>query len=152
MSNNLYAPFYNATAEVFQLLLDTEISANKGEKSLLEDQDVVSISIGVIGDLEGEIIYFFPKGTALKMVEVMSGMELEELDAFVTSALGEIANIISGNAMTGLTEQNLTCDILPPKVVVGACDNVDCPTLQKTVQSPIGDLELIINIKAGAAV
>ncbi len=36
------------------------------------------------------------------------------MDEFVTSAISEIANIISGNVLTMLAESDLKCDILPP--------------------------------------
>ena len=48
------------------------------------------------------------------MVKIMSGMEFEEVDAFVTSAISEIANIISGNVATALSDSDIKCDILPP--------------------------------------
>jgi len=44
----------------------------------------------------------------------MSGMEFDAVDEFVTSAVSEIANIISGNVLTMLAGEDLTCDILPP--------------------------------------
>ena len=44
----------------------------------------------------------------------MSGMEFDCVDDFVTSAVSEIANIISGNVLTMLAENEIKCDILPP--------------------------------------
>ena len=46
----------------------------------------------------------------------MSGMEIEEVDDFVVSAMSEISNIISGNVMTMLAQDDLKCDILPPQL------------------------------------
>ncbi|UTW68872.1 chemotaxis protein CheC [Anaerobacillus sp. HL2] len=54
----------------------------------------------------------------LTMVKTMCGMEVTEVDMFVSSALGEVVNIISGNALTKLTEKGMVCDILPPKIIV----------------------------------
>jgi chemotaxis protein CheX len=48
------------------------------------------------------------------MVNVMSGMQFDSVDAFVTSAISEIANIISGNVLSALSENDMDCDILPP--------------------------------------
>lgn len=119
MNNPLYAPFFNATRDVFKLMLDL---SNISDKPLL-DKDVsaqdskINIEIGIIGDLQGKVIYHFPKQTSLEMVKIMSGMEFSEIDDFVTSALGEIANIISGNVMSTLSVQKISCDILSPHIL-----------------------------------
>lgn len=113
MSDNLYTPFLKATRNVFQLMLDlSEISDRPAEA--FECEDEIDVSIGVIGDLVGEVIYRFPHETSLNMVKIMSGMEIEVIDDFVTSAISEIANIISGNVLTILAGEDLKCDILPP--------------------------------------
>ena len=48
------------------------------------------------------------------MVKIMSGMQFDEIDAFVASAVSEIANIISGNVLTALSGENLNYNLLPP--------------------------------------
>lgn len=113
MTDNLYTPFLEATRNVFQLMLDlSDISDSPAEA--FECDDEVDISIGVTGDLVGEVVYRFPRETSLNMVKIMSGMEIESIDDFVTSAISEIANIISGNVLTMLAGENMKCDILPP--------------------------------------
>ncbi len=113
MLNDLHDSFFQATKNVFQLMLDlSDISDQPTEAFTYED--ALDISIGVIGELTGEVIYRFPRNTSLGMVKIMSGMELDTIDDFVTSAISEIANIISGNVLTLLAEQDVKCDILPP--------------------------------------
>lgn len=113
MSLELYTPFLSATRDVFQLMLDlSDIEDFPGQS--LAGESALNISIGVIGDLVGEVIYRFPKNTSVNMVGIMSGMEVDEVDDFVTSAIAEIANIISGNVLTLLSGSDLCCDILPP--------------------------------------
>ena len=89
-------PFVRAARDVFKLMMDLE--ATRGElwacDELMPSKEA-SVAIGVTGDLLGSILYSFPKEMTLKMVEIMSGMAIEELDSFVASALGEVANIIS---------------------------------------------------------
>lgn len=113
MTDNLYTPFLEATRNVFQLMLDlSDIAESPAEA--FECGDEVDVSIGVTGDLVGEVIYRFPRETSLYMVKIMSGMEIESIDDFVTSAISEIANIISGNVLTMLAAEDMKCDILPP--------------------------------------
>ena len=150
MNNALYPPFSKATCEVFKLMLDLDASAglpHVGE-GVGEATDDVRVSVEVTGDLTGEIYYRFPRETTLKIVNIMSGMEFDQVDEFVTSALGEIANIISGNAMTTLSEQNVTCDIQPPRIL-----NANEPLFGQgdvtviEVKTYIGEVELGMRIK-----
>ncbi|MFT4007284.1 MAG: chemotaxis protein CheX [Lacrimispora sp.] len=110
---DLYGPFLEATRNVFQLMLDlTEISDHPADSFQCEEE--LDVSIGFIGDLKGEVIYRLPRETSLGIVNIMSGMEFDAVDEFVTSAVSEIANIISGNVLTMLAGEDLKCDILPP--------------------------------------
>jgi len=113
MINNLYKTFVDATRNVFNLMLHlSEISDHPGEDFKCDEE--VDIAVSIVGDLEGEIIYRFPVSTSLNMVNIMSGMQFEAVDEFVTSAISEIANIISGNVLTELSASDLKCDRLPP--------------------------------------
>lgn len=113
MKDKLYKAFIDATHNVFKLMLNiSEVSAQPAEVFNCEDE--VDIAIGIVGDLNGEVVYRFPVETSLKMVNIMSGMQFEEVDAFVTSAISEIANIISGNVLTAISNESMKCDILPP--------------------------------------
>lgn len=148
MSETLYRPFLQATQHVFQLMLDLNDVHAEPLREAIQDLDTLEVSIGVTGDLTGQVVYSFPYETCLNMVNIMSGMEISEVDEFVTSAIGEIANIISGNVMTLLTDENVSCDILPPKLLNGevdknnyALDTVSC------IVTPLGNicLDIMLN-------
>jgi chemotaxis protein CheX len=148
MTDQIFTPFSKATQEVFKLLLDldalTDVSQQTNDAAL---GDTINIKIGLTGDFSGEIHYSFPTQTTLEMVKIMSGMEIDQIDEFVTSAMGEVANIISGNAMTGLSEQHITCDILPPEIIVGAAGcplDQPCQIVNACVHTSIGDIGLSI--------
>ena len=108
-----------------------------------------NVAIGVTGALRGTLLYSFPRSMALEMVRIMSGMEMSKLDAFVTSALSEVANIISGNALTYLAQNSLLCDISPPQVFVGENGTLTMTT-EKAIVLPliteIGTLEISISL------
>ncbi|RQD68873.1 MAG: chemotaxis protein CheX [Tindallia sp. MSAO_Bac2] len=113
-------PFVKAVNDVFTTMFDVQPE----KKSVFVKEDMVSsneanVLLGVTGDLEGAILFGFPKEMTFEMIRSMSGMEMTEINSFVASALGEVANIISGNAMIILHDSDLVCDILPPKVMVG---------------------------------
>lgn len=115
MAVDLYKPFLDATKSVFQLMLDLSDVSDRPAESFTRD-GALSVAIGVTGDLTGDVFYLFPRVTSINMVSIMSGMEVESVDDFVTSAMAEIANIISGNVLTLLSGDNLVCDILTPEL------------------------------------
>ncbi len=153
MADQLYQLFYNATRDVFSLMLDLEnITAITDDRQVATSSDgKLNIAIGVTGDLQGEIIYHFPKDTTLEMVKIMSGMDFAEIDDFVTSAIGEITNIISGKALIALSEQQVTCDILPPKFGVDApvCSDGISFITSTRISTDIGAIDLDIRLKSG---
>ncbi|NLY44769.1 MAG: chemotaxis protein CheX [Tissierella sp.] len=112
--------FYSATQDVFKLMLDLDVERGKLDvvEGLISSKEA-NVILGVTGDLKGSILFSFTKSMTLEMVKIMAGMEMNEIDNFVSSALGEVANIVGGNAITNLTEYNYTCDIVPPQVIIG---------------------------------
>ncbi|HHV38859.1 MAG TPA: chemotaxis protein CheX [Tepidimicrobium sp.] len=112
--------FYVATQEVFKTMLD--LGVEKGELRIVEDMvssKDANVLLGITGDLKGSILFGFPNDMALKMVNIMSGVDMDKIDTFVSSALGEIVNIIGGNAVTSLSNYNYMCNIAPPQIIVG---------------------------------
>jgi chemotaxis protein CheX len=143
-------PFYKATIDVFRIMLNLDVK--RGALRAVEELEPVSeanVVIGVTGDLKGSLLYSFPKEMALEMVTIMAGMAMNKLDAFVSSALGEVANIISGNAVTHLASSGLTCQISPPQVFVGRKGSLSMST-EKAVVVPlitdIGTLEVTVSL------
>ena len=143
-------PFYQATNDVLNNML--EIKTERGDLNVVEDivpGKEANVNIGVTGDLKGSVLYSFPKEMTLEVVRIMSGMELEKLDSFVTSALGEVANIISGNAVTHLKDQNFNCDIVPPQIILGQSESLSMATdkaLVLPIHTDIGDFDINISM------
>lgn len=77
--------------------------------------DDVTAIIGVSGSLEGNVLYGFSGDTAVAVVSRMMGEEVTTVsDEIGLLALGEIANMITGNAATRLSQIGYPCDISPP--------------------------------------
>jgi chemotaxis protein CheX len=152
MRNDILAPFTEAACRTLKLLLDVDADAAASEviDVCVEDEARINIAVGITGDLSGEALYRFPEQTTLEIVKMMSGMEFTEIDEFVLSALGEVANIISGNAVTDLTNRDLTCDILPPRIL----DDGELPSPGETtyvfstkIHTSIGEVEVLLQVK-----
>ena len=59
----------------------------------------------------------FPQDTALKIVSALVGAPMTSLDMDVADAIGELANIVAGNAKKGINGFNLSISL--PQVVIG---------------------------------
>ncbi len=143
-------PIYQAARDVLKTMMDLDVERGdlKKHDELISGNEA-NVAIGVTGDLSGSILFSFDKEMAFTMVESMSGMEVDELDKFVTSALGEIANIISGNAATFLQENDYDCDIVPPRVVIGENKSLSMATDKSLViplESEMGEFEINLAI------
>ncbi len=144
-------PVYEATKQIMKTMVDLDISR---EPISVSDGMVPSkeanVVLGVTGDLKGSILFSFPKQMVLNMVSSMSGLELDTIDQFVSSAMGEIANIIGGTAVTKLSENGYICDITPPQIFIGEYKSISMAS-QKSIILPImteiGKFEVIIILK-----
>ena len=92
----------------------------------------VSVSVGIIGAFEGEVVYTMNETAGLFVVgRMMMGLQVPSLhDSMAQSAICELANIISGNVATIFSCKEIAVDIKPPALRFGAVD-ADFPTMQK---------------------
>ena len=151
MTEKLYNAFVDATHNVLNLMLNiADISEHPTDDFKCDEE--VDISIGIVGDLTGEVIYRFPVSTSINIVNLMSGMEVKEVDVFVTSAISEIANIISGNVLTAISsDSDMKCDILPPvkKSKLDEDEEYEMKT-SCCITTTIGEICLEIRLNRGA--
>lgn len=80
--------------------------------------DDLTAIISISGRIEGNVLYGFSNETALAVVRRMIGEDVESYrDELGLSAIGEIANMITGSAATQLSQAGFPCDISPPVIV-----------------------------------
>ena len=102
--------------EIFNENFDTR--PVKGKVSFYTDKytaDVVA-SIGLIGDLEGNIILLIEKDVALKIASTMFQENITELDDLSLSSISELLNFIAGRMITKLFQLEYDNDITPPQI------------------------------------
>lgn len=143
--------FYKATVDVFRMMIDIEVKQGQISvtEGLISSRDA-NVILGVTGDLRGSILFSFPRDMTLEMVYIMSSMRMEEIDNFVSSALGEVANIIGGNALSNLAAANYTCDIVPPQILIGNYKSVSMANekaLRIPLSTAIGEFDITIYLK-----
>lgn len=94
----------------------------------------VSVIVGVIGEVKGQIIYSLSEDTAKNIASaMMMGMPVDAFDEMAKSAISELSNMITGNASTALASQGLEIDISPPTLVTGNNVMITTGTVQTIV-------------------
>lgn len=137
-------PFVISTVETFQKMLDLELE--KGElyiKADNEKSDVTGI-IGISGDARGVIAITFTRITALRAVSKFLGQKVLTMDDTISDAIGELINIIAGNAKQYLKDLNVYISL--PKVITGQSHSVmelkEIPTVVVPFQSKLGEFKI----------
>lgn len=113
-------PFINATRNVLETMAFTQSKAGKPflKKDNIAEGDVTGI-IGITGQSNGTISVTFDKGSILKIVSNMFGEEMNDLNGEVTDAVGELTNMISGQARKELEEKGKVFEAAIPTVISG---------------------------------
>lgn len=98
----------------------------KGNMSVKEQELTntgVSIIIGIVGKVRGNVVYNLNNQSAINIAStMMMGMPIEELDDMSKSALSEMANMLTASAATNLYNLGLPIDISTPTLLQG--DNI----------------------------
>ena len=105
MDIKLVNPFINATVTVLSTMASAE--AIPGKPYLKKDtiaRGYVTGIMGITGEANGTISVTFDKGSILCIVSKMLRENIEEMNAQVADAVGELTNMISGQARRKLEE------------------------------------------------
>lgn len=111
-------PFILSNLETFAKMVGVE--AKPGKPILKQDARLdydISGIIGLSGKVIGTVSLSFPESTALAVCNKFMSANLKEMNAEILDAVGELINIVAGNAKKGLTEFSI--EISLPSVVVG---------------------------------
>lgn len=113
-------PFINATLNVLKTMAFTDAhpceAYLKNEKLAMGD---VSGVIGITGDSAGSLSVSFPENSILVLVSNMFGEKMTEVDDEIKDAVGEITNMISGQARQELETIGVSLEAAIPTVISG---------------------------------
>jgi chemotaxis protein CheX len=120
MDVSLVNPFINATVKVLETMASTKTDPGKPflKKDKIARGDVTGI-IGITGEANGTISVTFDEGSILGIVSKMFGEELKEMNADIADAVGELTNMISGQARQQLEKNGREFQAAIPTVVTG---------------------------------
>ena len=127
-------PFITVCKSVFKDFLRLELEAKLPyfmEKEATTEWDVSGV-IGLTGEARGAVVISMKKELAQKLTANLTGSAHNELDADVVDAVGEIINIIAGNAKQQL-EEAFRLVISLPTIVKGKEHSIAWPEGQARV-------------------
>ncbi len=145
-------PFVTAASSILEQVAHIEIK--RGTLSLrpkMFPSPEVSVILGVTGDVKGQVIYGLTEETALGIAtKMMMGMQLPGFDEVARSAIGELGNMITGNASSILEKSGIVTNISPPTIVTGkniALSSSEGPILVVPLETEVGIFEINVCLK-----
>jgi chemotaxis protein CheX len=109
-------------ASSFVLKQACGIDANIGKPYLTQtsyEEEVFVVMLGITGKLHGQVLLVMSTKVACDLAsKMMMGMAVDSLNDMTRSALGELMNMMMGNAMTYFSEMDIFLDITPPTMFV----------------------------------
>lgn len=143
-------PFILSTIETFSKMLNCDA---KPGKIALKNESIhtfdVSGIIGLSGEAQGSICLSFPKVMALKVVSALLSMEIKIIGPEVADGIGELANIVAGNAKQHLSQFSLSISL--PKVIIGKDHSIapmrGIPSIIVPFTSTMGEFAMEISLK-----
>jgi|WetSurMetagenome_2_1015567.scaffolds.fasta_scaffold306375_2 chemotaxis protein CheX len=110
-------PFLKALDSVFKSMLNLDLEM--GTPRLRDENKGFSISgvIGFTGSVRGFVVISYPKPMAVRIVSTILGMDLDEFSPYIADGIGEVTNMVVGNAQKELPTHRLALSL--PNVVFG---------------------------------
>ncbi|HUJ94777.1 MAG TPA: chemotaxis protein CheX [Terriglobales bacterium] len=150
MKMELIQPFINAADAVLAegLQCPTSIASLTMEEEAYRRKGVAAL-IWVTGDIEGRIILDLDSETAVRVASKFAGAELPESDALVRETVCELANQVTGNAITSLNDQGFHFRVHPPVVHTtdGARSSEDTEALVICFDTEVGSIFMNIALR-----
>jgi chemotaxis protein CheX len=146
-------PFIEAAMKVVNQITGIEVRrGHLSYKAKMEPSFGVSIIIGFYGFLVGQVVYSLDATLAQKMVDKLLGSKSpQEKKIMFVDTLGEVANMITGNATALLNQsKELALHITTPAIATGdnlSINLVPKPALVLGLYTQYGPIEISVAVE-----
>ena len=137
MDRTLITPFIDGTLTVLETMAFTNAEAGKpyAKKDQVAQGDVSGV-IGLTGQVNATISVSFSEKSILVIVSNMLGEEMKEIDDDIKDAVGELLNMIAGQARNGLAALGKQLRAAIPSVVTGKNHTIEHVSDGTTIAIP----------------
>ncbi|MFP5213457.1 MAG: chemotaxis protein CheX [Acidobacteriota bacterium] len=121
MDVSIINPFLAAAVNVLNTMAG--VDPKPGKPFLKKDGKAlgdVSAIIGITGAVQGSMALSFTESCIKKIVSNMFRCPVEEIDDEIRDAVGELTNMVCGDARRRLAEQGITLQAGIPTIICGA--------------------------------
>ena len=127
-------PFIDVTKSTFADFVGAELGVDRPfiqAKEAASEWDISGI-IGLSGEARGAVVLGMKSALAIKLTDMLTNTKHTSIDEEVVDAIGEIINIIAGNAKKGL-EESFRLVISLPSIVTGPGHQIKWPQGQARI-------------------
>ena len=142
-------PFIQSVQETFHSMMDCKVS--HGKPFPTKDDGLSDNLIGIIGlsgTAQGNIAIKFPAETAKTIVGGLVGADFKEINSSVVDGVGELVNIIAGNAKAKIQGHRISISL--PTVFRGGIHKLTTPSVSYLTipfNSDKGAFEILISFR-----
>ena len=145
-------PFLEAASSVFKTVVGVNLRRGKlSIKKYPEPAHDIAIIIGITGSLHGVVVYSMGESMVYKISDILvPGLSEEQIKIEYKDIIGELANMITGNAMILFSNVKKEVEVTTPTVIDGkdfTITPVEQTTLAINLYSPFGSLEMNVALK-----
>ncbi len=152
MDVRLINPFVKSVKRVFETMVHVKMTVGKPYvKPDNCDPSEVSGIIGFSGDAAGCVVISFSKDVAVAAASKFAGVEIGADHPDFSDAIGELANMVAGNAKMEFTDVNIRISL--PSVVIGdsfvVSNSKSSPRIVIPCESELGKLFVEVGMELG---
>lgn len=144
-------PFVEAAFQVLEA--EVGVKAERGELSLERSactSNDVTVMISMVGQVRGVVLYGISEKTGIEIVSRILGQRFDEFDELAQSGIGELGNVITGQASQRLAAVGLEAQISPPTLVMGKgtlISTLDFQRLVVPLHTEVGDMVIHLALR-----
>jgi chemotaxis protein CheX len=149
-AEDLTSPFIESATSIFSMMLGWDLTVGELSRSnRFQSNHDISGVIGFSGALRGSIVIGINQDVAFAAAEAFFGGKPTEIDAEVLDMVGELSNMIGGNAKERMTTTGVTLGL--PMVISGKGHRISFDPVAQVVlipfESPQGNLTVEVAIR-----
>ncbi len=144
-------PFVESSVGVMKEVLGIEVQR---EQISLKSKAIpvleIAVIVGLVGQVEGRVLFDMSRSTALNIVSKMNEESITEFNELAKATITELGNMITGRAVTKLSEMGYKFDVTPPAIFSGTnmeISDIDIEALIVPIESSLGRVEINVALR-----